>query len=136
MAVLSDQEKERARYHLGYLNVQTASSIQLGIPRPLQTTFLVEQAFNQVIEAAVPRVRKVLRIMDDIEEQLIESQVRLAAKQLDGITLRENEPDMLEKEYVRWGFRLADILGVPIYPYSERYRRFGGGVKAGNISVG
>lgn len=136
MAVLSEEEKERARYHLGYLNTQQAASIQLGIPTPLQTLFLVDKAFNIVIPAAVPRLRRILRVMDDIEDQLIESQVRLSAKRLDGIELRDNEPDMLEKEYVRWGWRLADMLGVPIYPYSERYKRWGGGVKAGNLSVG
>lgn len=135
MAVLSEEEKERARYHLGYLGVQGAASIQLGIPRPLQTIFLVEQAMNNLIASSVPRVRRILRVLDDVEDQLIESQVRLSAKRLDGIELRENEPDMLEKEYVRWGWRLADLLGVPVYPYSERYKR-GGGIKAGNLPVG
>jgi len=135
MAVLSDTEKERTRYHLGYLGVQPAASIQLGIPRPLQTMFLVEQSMNNLIDQTVARVRRVLRVMDDIEDQLIESQVRLSAKRLDGIELREDEPDKLEREYVRWGWRLADMLGVPVYPYSERYKRAGAGIRAGNIPV-
>ncbi len=131
---LSEQEKERVRYHLGYLEVQGAASIQFGIPRPLQTVFLVEEALTQLIENAVPRVRRILRVMDDVEDRLEESQVRLAAKQLDSLHLRDNEPDMLEKEYVRWGWRLADVFGVPIYPYSNRYRMATGTV-AGSIPV-
>lgn len=131
---LTDSEKERVRYHLGYLEVQGAASIQFGIPRPLQTLFLVETALNQLIENAVPRVRRVLRVMDNVEEKLIDSQDRLAAKQLDNLQLRDNEPDMLEKEYTRWGWRLADIFGVPIYPYSNRYRMNAGTV-AGSIPV-
>ena len=132
MAVLSESEKERTRYHLGYLATQGAASIQLGIPRPLQTLFLVEQAMNIIIEAAVPRVRRLLKVLDDIEDQMIESQVRLSAKKLDGIELRDNEPDMLEREYKRWSGRLADMLGVPPYPYSNRNK---GGIKAGSVPV-
>jgi hypothetical protein len=35
--------------------------------------------------------------------------------------------DSLEREYVRWSDRLADILGVPHYPFSARFRRRGPG---------
>lgn len=129
---LSAAERERVGYHLGYLQVSGAASIQLGIPRPLQTVFLLEQALNNVIEAAVPRVRRIIGVMDGVETKLCEAQDRLAAQQLDSLTLRENEPDMLEREYVRWGKRLADLLGVPLYPYSERYRNT---VTSGNIPV-
>ncbi len=131
---LNDAEKERIRYHLGYLEVSGAASIQLGIPRPLQTVFLVEQAMNLVIENAIPRVRNILGVMDRIETKLCESLDRLAAKQLDSLTLRENEPDLLEREYVRWGMRLADLFGVPLYPYSQRYKGKLGS-QAGNIPV-
>ena len=131
---LSESDKERIRYHLGYLEVQGAASIQFGIPRPLQTVFLLEDAMNNVIERAIPRVQRILNVLDRIEGKLEEAQDRLAAKRLDSLELRENEPDQLEHEYVRWGGRLADILGVPIYPYSTRYRNLGAKV-AGNIPV-
>ena len=130
---LSESDKERVRYHLGYLEVQGAASIQFGIPRPLQTVFLLEDAMNNVIANAISRVQKILTVMDGIEERLIEAQDRLAAIRLDSLELRANEPDQLEREYVRWGHRLADILGVPIYPYSTRYRAAGNA--AGNIPV-
>ena len=131
---LTEAEKERVRYHLGYLEVSAAASIQLGIPRPLQTVFLLEQGINNILEGAIPRVRRTLNVMDSIEDKLFEATDRLAAKSLDTLVLRDNEPDMLEKEYVRWGYRLADIFGVPIYAYSTRYRQHGG-VAAGNIQV-
>lgn len=131
---LDDREKERARYHLGYLAVQPAASIQYGIPRPIQTMFLVEVALNNLIEVAVDRVRRILQILDNTETRLVEAQERLAADALDTLKLRANEPDLLEREYARWGMRLADILGVPIYPYSQRYRS-AFAVHAGNIPV-
>lgn len=130
---LSDAEKERVRYHLGYLEVGTAASIQFGIPRPLQTIFLVETAMTQLLENATDRVRRILNIMDGVENKMVDAQDRLAAIQLDELHLRDNEPDQLEREYVRWGHRLADILGVPIYAYSTKYRSVG--VRAGSIPV-
>ncbi len=134
MAVLSARVKERVRYHLGYLGVQGAASIQFGIPRPIQTVFLVEDAMNLVIAESVQRVRRLVDILDRIEDKLVEAQDRLAAKQLDSLVLRDNEPDQLEREYYRWGGRLADLLGVPFYAYSNRYKN-GGGIKAGSIPV-
>lgn len=131
---LSDEEKGRVYYHLGYLQVHPAASIQLGIPRPIQTVFLVESAVGNLIESACDRVRKILTIMDGIEDKLVEAQDHLAATALDTLKLRADEPDALEKEYVRWGNRLADILGCPIYPHSQRYKN-GGGIRAGNLPV-
>jgi hypothetical protein len=130
---LSDADKERARYHLGFLAVQPAASISYGIPKPIQTLFLVEVAMNNLLEAAVPRVLRVLGILDGVETKLVEAQDRLAADALGDLKLRKEETDMLEAEYRRWGFRLADILGVPVYAFSNRYK--GGGVRAGNVPV-
>ena len=129
-----EREKERIRYHLGYLAVSLAPSIQFGIPRPLQTVFLLETAMTNLVEGAVDRVRRILAIMDGIESKLVDAQDRLAATKLDSLTLREDEPDQLDREYARWGYRLADILGVPIYAYSLRYRN-AAAQGAGNIPV-
>jgi len=130
---ISASERERILYHLGYLAVQPAASIQYGIPRPIQTMFLVETAMNNLLEVAVDRVRRVLQIMDGIENKLVDAQDRLAADQLGDLKIRATEPDQLEGEYRRWGYRLADILGVPIYAYSTKYRN--AGVRAGSIPV-
>ena len=132
---LDDEERARCRRHLGYLNVGTAASIQFGIPRPIQTLFLVETAMSNLLESAIDNVRRNLRIMDDIEEKLVDAQDRLAAIQLDSLHLREDETDKLDREYVRWGFRLADTLGCPVYPYSWRYKNHTLGGRAGNIPV-
>lgn len=132
---LTEEEKERIRYHLGYLETsfgsnQAAASLAFGIPRPSQTIFLVESAIQELLTNmyAVERVRRILCIMDQIEGKLVEALPQLAAEKLGDMTLRGAEqgvtyPDLLEREYARWGYRLADILGVPVYPYSARYRR-------------
>jgi len=130
---LSLPEKERVRYHLGYLSVQPAASIQFGLPRPQQTQFMVESAMNLLLEEAIPRVRDTLDTLDGIECRLRDGALdRLAAKRLGDLELRDGEPELLEDEYNRWAKRLADIFGVPLYPYAARFKR---GVRTGTLQV-
>ena len=128
---LTTAERERVRYHLGYLQVTAAASLSFGIPRPIQTIFLVESSMTLLIVEAEPRVRRILDILDRTECRLEEAQERLAAKRLGDLELRDGEPDQLEHEYDRWAKRLADIFGVPLYPYAARF----GPARAGNVSV-
>jgi len=131
---LTTQEKERTRYHMGYMQVQPAAAIQFGMPRPVETAFLIELAMNNLLEEACDRVRKILCILDGVECRLVSVQPNLAADQLGDLKVRADAPDALEREYGRWALRLADILGVPLYPYSTRFRNItGGGV--GSIPV-
>jgi hypothetical protein len=136
--VLTEEEKERVRYHLGYMETSFAASLQFGLPRPVQTIFIVEQAMNLLVNPfAVDRVRRVLWTLDDIEQKLQSALCTLVAEQLGDLKLRGAEPgrthpDLLEREYIRWARRLADILGVPLYPYSDRFKNR---VNTGNISV-
>ena len=131
---LTVEEKQRVRYHLGYPSVQPAASITFGVPRPIQTAFLVESALNLLLPEAVDDVRRIVGIMDGVECRLQESQDRLAAKKIDALELRDDEPSQLEAEYRRWGYRLADTLGVPVYAYSTKYRQAGSSY-AGSIPV-
>ena len=128
------EERQKIRYSLGYVNVSPAASINFGLPRPIQTLFLVEQAMDYILPGAEDNVRRILGILDGIECRLVDAQDRLAAKSLDNLTMRVDETDALENEYYRWGGRLADILGVPFYAYSNRYKRHGKGF-AGSIPV-
>lgn len=130
----TDEEKQRIRYFLGYPSVQPAAGITFGVPRPIQTLFLVELAMTQIMPVAENKVRQILGVMDGIECRLIDAQDRLAAKSLDTLTMRADETDALEAEYYRWGGRLADTLGVPFYAYSNRYKRHGK-TYAGSIPV-
>lgn len=129
-----DAEKERIRYHLGYLETQPAASIQLGIPRPIQTIFLVESAMSLIIPAAEDRCRRMIAVLDQIECKLQDALDFLVVKRVDSTEIREDHTDALEGEYYRWASRLADTLGVPLYPYAARFRK-SGGVVAGSIPV-
>jgi len=128
---LTPDERHRVRAHLGYLSVSPASSLYFSIPRPAQTLFLVEDAMSNLLPVAEDRVRNIINILDGVECKLVEAQDRLAATQLGDLHLRDDEPDKLEREYKRWAGRLADELGVPLYPFAIRFR----GTRAGNVPV-
>lgn len=131
---LSTQDREKIRYHLGYINVQPAASISYGMTRPVQTLFLVETAMSNVLEESIPRVRQMVSVLDNIECRLIDAQERLKALQMGDLQLRPDETDALEREYLRWAQRLADVLGVPLYAYSARFSSLSMR-RAGNVPV-
>lgn len=125
MAALTDDEKARVRYHLGYPLLTTAASVQFGQPALTQTSFMVDNALSRITEPGLNYIRSMVKTMDDIEVKLIEAQDRLAAERLEDLYLRKDEVDVLESEYRRWGYRLAETIGAPIYPYSKRYQPSG-----------
>ena len=134
MPVLTDAEKERVRYHTGYMETSFAASLQMGIPRPIQTIFLLEQAMSLLVaDAACDRVRGLLCRLDAIEEQLFRATKTLVAEKLGEMVLHPLRgrgvlaTDSIEGEDRRWAHRLADILGIPLYPYSTRFQRSGPG---------
>lgn len=133
-ATLTDAEKDRIRYHLGYPSTEAIASASFGIPALRQPAFLIESAMNTLLEVSLPRVRQVLTILDNLECKLVEAQDRLAAEQLGDLRTRSDELSRLEVEYNRWAMRLADIFAVPIYGYAARF--LSGGGRAGNIRRG
>lgn len=129
-------ERERIRYHLGYLATPFAPSIQLGIPRPVQTMFLVEDAMSLINDKLVcDRLRRLLCQADAIEKQMFQvaCQGQLGVSKLGEMELHPLKAqgalhtDSLEREYRRWTDRIADILGAPKYAYSTRNQRRGPG---------
>jgi hypothetical protein len=118
---LTTQDKERCRYHLGYINARVAPAMAMGMIRLMQTQFLVEATFETLLEESVPRVLSILEIMDNIEKQQVNALMRIKASKLDTLTLRDDEHERLDKEYAKWGYKLANILGCMPYPFSQRY---------------
>lgn len=118
---LTEAQRALVRYHLGYPNTSPAASLQLGIPAQQQTLFMVEQAMNVLLPVMVPKVLQILGVLDGLDCQIAQAQQYLVAKKLDSMELRDGHPDLLENEYRRWAFRLAETLGCPVYPYAERF---------------
>lgn len=135
----SATEKARIRYHLGYPNVSAHASLSAGVPLPLQPMFMVEDAMRLVLPEAEPLVRTLLARLDQTDEAIFQAQTRLQADKVDEITLRKDEPDALEREYLRQAMRLSETLHAPVYPFSARFANInaivpqGGAPKVGMI---
>lgn len=129
---LSAEDKERVRYHLGYLGTTDAASIASGIPASRQTLFILENALGRLMAVSEPRVLRILDVLDGIECRMVEGLDYLAADKLGELSVRKEQIAQLEEEYDRWSGRLADIFAVPKYPYAQRNQR---GKRVGSIPV-
>lgn len=120
---LTNEEKARAKYHLGYPTVNPIPGLAFGVSVPLQPLFLVISALDKVEEAMEPKIREILGTLDEIECQLAKQAKRLAVTELGGgLKTNLNAPKQLEELYMQFAGRLADILSVPFYPFSERHK--------------
>lgn len=132
-AVLSEEEKARVRYHLGYPQTDPISSIQLGVPGAGQPQFLVEGQLERIPESAIGIIRGIIARCDSTDQRILESQERLAAKSVDEVDLNPDEPNLLRQEYRFWVQKLADNIGAPINAYASAFQA--GGRASLNIPV-
>ena len=126
MAALTTTERERVRYHLGYTSVTPQSTLSHGQVIPSDSLLLVEHAMSNLAPSAVGRVRTLIARLDHIDEILFEAAERNAISSAEDVTFNDREEEKLDASYARQAKRLADVLGVPLYWYSSRFREVGG----------
>lgn len=124
-AVLTEEEKNRIRYHGGYLLTDPASAIILGIPAATQPAFLVEQALNHIPDSAVAIIRNLVAKCDITENNILSAQSRMVARSVDEVDLNPEEADQLRGEYRFWVQKLYDTLGAPLNAYASLYQSGG-----------
>lgn len=124
--MFTDEEKVRIRHHLGYLNVQVASTFFLGVPAGVETQYLVESAMDRVLPAAESMARELIGKCDAVEAQMLENQELLAVSQVDEIQVRPDEFQQLKRRYDYWRGALANVLGTIVNPFDKRFA--GGGI--------
>lgn len=135
--MLTDADKERARYHLGYMEVVVASSFAFGVPQATELQFMFESAITRIRPEAEFRVTAILDKLDEIECLLFRSSQELFAKRAGDLEPNLSQPDDVERELVRWACQLAQMLGVTPYPFSQRFQQLMNmGGRAGNVRVG
>ena len=132
-AILSDEEKSRIRYYLGYPVAVDVTTFTLGIPAVAQTLFILEGQMNKIPEGAVGLVRNCVAVLDGIEAQLVEAQSYFAATRVDNININDNHTAKLDDESRKWTLKLAELLGSPINIYSTRFQS--GTVRPINLTV-
>jgi hypothetical protein len=102
------------------------ASLAMGIPFDTQFMFVLDRAMNLILPEAEEIVRMLISRLDQTDEAIFQSQIRMQASKVDGIELRHDEADSLETEYYRQATRLADVLHAPLYPFSARFQNRNG----------
>jgi hypothetical protein len=131
---ITEADKVRARHHMGYLQVQEASTFVLGVPAGVQTQFVIEGALNKILPQAEDRFSTLLDNLDATEQQILDDQENLAVDQIAEIKVRADEFEQLVKRYQYWQGTLGNLLGVPPNPFDQRFSSWGGS-KGVNIPV-
>lgn len=126
---LTDAEKERAVFHLGFPVVNVQGTISLGLPAGDLPMFSARTSLNNIRADGEVIVRETICQCDLIHAEMISARkTNLAAAAVDNTLLRGREHlEDLESEYDRWTNKLADSLGVIKNPFSLEHQRIGGG---------
>lgn len=132
--MLTNEEKARIRHHMGYLNVQAAATFQLGVPAALQTTFMIELAFEKIIPDAENMVKVFLCRMDDVEKQVFGNLDLAEIESTGNIKVDPKRLAKLAQTYKIAQEALANLLGVPPNPFDMRSWLQGAGGM--NVPVG
>lgn len=121
-ALVTETEKNRARYHLGYFLVESASTFALGVPAAMQTTFMVEGALDRIMTTpgAVEKFRQTLERLDCIENEIMCGIDLASVDVLDTITVNKNRLRELAKYYRLFQTALAGLLGIVPNPWDQR----------------
>lgn len=95
----------------------------MGYPTLSEPVFLFETQVRNILPANEPKVKRIIQVLDAIECRMIDSATSgYPAIRAEDIEPNNREPDDLEREFVRWAMRLADLLGCPVSPWSERFK--------------
>lgn len=135
-AVVTSEEKVRCRHHLGYQNVESIMTFQLGVPAAMQTTFMIEGALDRIMSTpgAVEKFRQLLAQCDRIEAQVFCGIDLADIEVLDTITVNRKRLRELAQYYLIAVGGLENLLGVVRNPWDKRewLQMASGGI---NVSV-
>lgn len=65
--VLNDDERMRAKHHLGYINATAAQAFSFGIIQQLEVQSQCEAALDKLLPVALPKFQQLLCALDNIE---------------------------------------------------------------------
>lgn len=134
--MVSEEEKVSARHHTGYLGVAASATFSLGIPAGVQTQFVIEGAFSRLLPQSEPMFRRHLKILDSIEDQILENMPNVAASKVGDIEVNPKAFSDFTKQYWWWVNSLCNLLGVSPNPYDQRRASWNGLSGSGvNVNV-
>lgn len=118
--MISEEDKNRARLHLGYGQVQQSATFLLGVPAAVQTAFMAEGAWARILPSAEAMFRKALDQLDVLYEQIFESYANLDAVKVGNIELNTRQHEQLLEKYRFFQGTVANMLQIPVNPFDQR----------------
>jgi hypothetical protein len=125
--VISEEDKNRVRLHMGYLAVQSSQTFVMGIPAGVQTQFVLEGAWARVLPSAEATLVRILDSLDRQLERIDSSDENDEVLEIGSIKLDPKAFQKLLRRYRWWQGMLANLLGVPPNQYDMRFGGYGGG---------
>lgn len=118
--VITEEEKSRARHHLGYLEVESAQTFVLGVPAAVQTQFMIEGALNRMTPTGAARFRELLCQLDKVESQVFCGIDLADVNKLGEMDINRARLSELARYYKIAQQGLANLLGIPPNPFDMR----------------
>lgn len=126
---LSEDEKARIRYHLGYPAMSSVQTFIGGFPASIQTNFLLEGNMDKVQATSLSYVRATLTKLDAAAEQMFGDMELMAINRIDTIEVNQKEQQQLEAKYNWYRCELANYFCTIPNPFDQRFmNRSGGGI--------
>ena len=125
-------ERSKIYHHMGYTQVVVGQTFVFGIPAGVQVQFSIKGAMDVLQASAEEEVRRHLRILEKLEEQMVDDLELLAMSKADEIEFRPDEHKLLKKEYVYWQGSLGNLFGCIPNPFDMRNRSGGINVPTNN----
>lgn len=133
-AALSDADTVRLGLHLGYPQINVGASLVFSFPVLTTPQWLYESQVLYLREGCIPRVMHLMKVLDGIECKMEEAALRgLPAESAEGVKFNRDEITDLNNWFVHFAYKLAEACGIPVCPWSERFKRQG---PVGNMRVG
>lgn len=126
-AQFSLEEQGRILYHLGYGVLNVADFLAFGVPGMTEPMFLVASAMTRVPESRAANVRRLIGILDGLEQAQVDAAQYVTANVAGEIEINQNAFRQLEEQYRSWALRLADTMMCTLNPYSQRFQAGGSG---------
>ncbi len=123
---VTEEEKGRARHHMGYLEVEAAQTFVLGVPAGVQTQFMIEGALNRMTATGVARFRTLLCRLDGIEEKVFCGIDNADVDEVESIKMRRDRLAELARYYKIAQQALANLMGIVPNPFDQREWLMGG----------
>lgn len=111
---LTDTQKARVKYFLGYAAITEYSTIIVGQAFDVSYQYKISYVLEQIPAETEPMVVSLIDKLEKLEVLVMEAAENQLARSVDELVVNTNAHDGVVKAYMFWAKRLADLLNLPL----------------------